>query len=65
MIVLADHDPILVDREALVALTGRSQNTIRLRCCVYTRHRTGRPLYDMERALARLAEIPTRQRTPA
>lgn len=65
MIVMTEHVPVLVDREALALLTGRSVHTIRMRCEVYTQHRSGRPLYDMERAVTRLAEIPTRRRTSA
>jgi hypothetical protein len=61
LIVLTNHDPVLVDREALMMLTGRSVHTIRLRCAVY-RYRGKRPLYDLHRELARLAAIPTRQR---
>lgn len=61
MIVLMRHDPVLVDREALALITERSVHTIRARCEV-VRHRDGRPLYALEREVARLAMIPKRQR---
>lgn len=61
MIVLTHADPVLVDREALIHLTGRSRHTIRLRCKV-VRYSRGRALYDMEQALATLEAIPTRGR---
>lgn len=60
MIVLAKADPVLVDREALIHLTGRSKHTIRLRCTV-VRYSRGRALYAMEEAVATLAAIPTRR----
>lgn len=61
MIVLSHHDPVLVDREALVALTGRSEHTIRLRLTP-VKYRHGRAMYDMEQAVATLDTIPTRRR---
>jgi hypothetical protein len=62
VIVLARSDrPVLVDREALTMLTQRSVHTIRARCVV-VRYRSGRPLYDLEREVARLSGIPVRRR---
>lgn len=52
---------MLVDREALSMLTKRSVHTIRARCAV-VRYRSGRPLYDLECEVARLAAIPVRRR---
>jgi len=59
------HEPgrTLIDRQSLALLSGRSVNTIRARCEVVD-HRVGRALYDMERAAAVLAAIPTRRRRP-
>lgn len=62
MIVLTRLDPILVDREALAMITGRSVHTIRFRCKVERYHYSGRPLYALEDEVARLARIPTRRR---
>lgn len=61
MIVLARREEVLVDREALRMVTGRSEHTIRARCEV-VRYRDGRPLYALEREVERLAMIPTRRR---
>lgn len=61
MIVVTKAERVLVDREALAMLTGRSIHTIRARCQV-VRHRDGRPLYALEAERARLAKIPTRRR---
>jgi hypothetical protein len=52
---------ILVDREALTLISGRSKNTIRARCEV-SRVINGKPFYDVWRELQRLSGIPTRQR---
>lgn len=64
MIVLTKRRPVLVDREALALITGRSRHTIRARCIVVHRHHDGSPLYDAEVEVARLATIPTRRRRP-
>lgn len=64
MIVLTKRERVLVDREALAMVTRRSVHTIRFRCEVVS-HRDGRPLYDLEQEVARLAAIPTRQRAKA
>ena len=65
MIVLAKRTPVLVDREALAMITGRSVHTIRARCPVARRHWDGSPLYDVEAEAERLANIPTRRRGAA
>lgn len=61
MIVMAKRGTVLVDREALAMVTGRSIHTIRLRCPV-AGYRAGRALYDLEREVERLAAIRTRRR---
>lgn len=61
MIVVTAFGRVLMDREALHVLSGRSVNTIRARCEVLT-HAEGRALYDSLDCLARLREIPTRRR---
>jgi hypothetical protein len=62
-VVVYEPGRTLIDRLALAMLTGRSVNTIRARCEVVD-HRNGRALYDMERAAAVLAAIPTRRKRP-
>lgn len=62
MIVLTKRIPVLVDREALAMITGRSVHTIRARCTVARRHWDGSPLYNVEAEVQRLAKIPTRRR---
>ncbi len=64
MIVLTDRDPVLVDREALCLLTGRSANTIRLRIRPTMQHQNYGALYDVDAATAKLSQIPTRTRMP-
>lgn len=61
MIVVTRPELVLVDREALSMITKRSVHTIRARCTV-VRYRSGRPLYDLEREVERLAAIPVRRR---
>lgn len=63
MIVRYHRGRALVDREALAQLTGRSVHTIRARCEPVRRH-DGRPLYDMEAAVAVLSGVATRSRCP-
>lgn len=53
----------LVGRATLAHLSGRPAITIRVHCTVVG-HEQGAALYDMEDALAVLAAVPTRQRTP-
>lgn len=53
---------VLVDRQTLALVTGRSVNTIRARCEVVEHHRDGRALYDLNQAEQVLAAIPTRRR---
>lgn len=53
----------LVGRSTLAELSGRPIPTIRVHCTVVD-HEQGQALYDMEDALAALAAVPTRRRTP-
>lgn len=62
MIVLTDRSPVLVDREALCLLTGRSPHTIRLRLRPAMQHQNYGALYDLDAATQRLSQIPTRKR---
>lgn len=62
MIIRYEQARVLMDREALSAITGRSPNTIRARLAPTLRDEKGRPLYVYDEALAQLREIPTRQR---
>lgn len=43
------RERILIDRQTLAKLTGRSQETIRKRCDV-VEYRDGKALYDMNKA---------------
>ncbi len=63
MIVRYHGGRALVDREALAQLTGRSVHTIRAKCEPVRRH-DGRPLYDLETAVAVLNAVATRSRCP-
>jgi hypothetical protein len=62
MIIRYEQAHVLMDREALAAITGRSPNTIRARLTPTLRDETGRPFYIYDEALAQLREIPTRRR---
>jgi hypothetical protein len=55
---------ILIDRQSLALLTGRSVHTIRARCHV-VKHRNGKALYDLDDAELTLAATPTRDRMVA
>lgn len=58
-IIRYEPDRVLIDRQTLARLTGRSVHTIRARCAVVS-HRDGRALYDMEAAVLTLDNTPTR-----
>lgn len=62
--------PVLVTRGELAHLTGRSADTIRVRCTPYghkpgTGRRAAIPLYDLAQASAQLADVPMRARAAA
>jgi hypothetical protein len=64
VIIRYEQARVLLDREALAAVTGRSPNTIRARLKPTLRdEKSGRPLYIYDEAAAQLREIPTRRRT--
>lgn len=60
-VIVYEPGRVLIDRQSLSALTGRSVHTIRARCAVVD-HRQGKALYDMEAASAVLSALPTRPR---
>ena len=60
-VVIREGDRMLIDRQTLAKLTGRSVNTIRARCPI-ERHHRGKALYDAMRCEQILAAIPTRTR---
>lgn len=62
-VVVREGDRMLIDRQTLAQLTGRSVNTIRARCPVVG-HRDGKALYDAEQVEKILGKIGTRQRKP-
>lgn len=63
-VVIFEKDRVLIDRQTLATLSGRSIHTVRARCPI-AEHRDGRALYDSELCEAILAAIPTRRRTPS
>lgn len=60
-VVVHEDKRMLIDRQTLAQLTGRSEHTIRARCPV-ERHHRGKALYDAMRCEQILAAIPTRTR---
>lgn len=62
-VVVYQDGRALVGRRTLAELSGRPVPTIRVHCTVVD-HQDGVALYDMEDALAALAAVPTRRRTP-
>ena len=62
MIIRFEDARVLLDREALAAVTGRSVHTIRARLQPALRDDAGRPFYIYDDAVQQLREIPTRQR---
>lgn len=60
-VIIKEPGRVLIDRQTLAVLSGRSVHTIRARCPI-VEHRDGRALYDMEQADAILKAIPTRRR---
>lgn len=63
-VVVHEPDRMLIDRQTLAKLTGRSVHTIRARCPI-ERHKDGKALYDAERCEAILADIEDRKRRRA
>jgi len=63
-VVIYEPQRVLIDRQTLALLTGRSVHTIRARCPIAD-HRNGRALYDMEQVAAILQDTPARQRRTA
>lgn len=62
MIIRYEAARVLLDREALAAVTGRSRHTIRARLKPALHDKKGRALYVYDQAVAQLREIPTRRR---
>lgn len=58
------RERVLIDRQTLAKLTGRSQETIRKRCDV-VEYRDGKALYDMNAAEKKLKKVPARDRKAA
>lgn len=65
MIVRYEDARVLVNREALAMLTGRSPHTIRARLQPTAHDEKGRPLYVLDEAEQVLKAIPVRQRKPS
>lgn len=63
-VIRYEPDRVLIDRQTLARLTGRSVHTIRARCTVVT-HREGKALYDMHACEHVLDEIGKRKRVAA
>jgi hypothetical protein len=59
-VIIYEPGRVLIDRQTLARLTGRSVHTIRARCPVAA-HRDGRALYDMDQAEAILGSLATRR----
>src|SRR5690606_187887 len=60
-VVVHEGERMLIDRQTLAQLTGRSEHTIRARCPI-ERHERGKALYDAMRCEEILNRIPTRTR---
>lgn len=63
-VIIYEPGRVLIDRQTLAQLAGRSVHTVRARCPI-AEHRDGRALYDMEESAAILESIPTRRRRTA
>jgi hypothetical protein len=63
-VIFYEPGRVLIDRQTLAHLTGRSVHTIRARCAIVG-HRDGKAVYDMEAAAAVLDGLSTRRRVTA
>jgi hypothetical protein len=58
--VIYEENRVLIDRQTLAKLTGRSVHTIRAKCPV-AGHRQGKAVYDMDECDDILNAVPTRR----